>query len=116
MKTYFPSSKMKEYAKNKPKTPPLLKSIILTPWKSFKLTYTTTIQLRQFYASSLLWEWQIYSRTLDLWGPKGLTSWGEKVCGDLPQCNRRYQIGAQIRETRCPLDCAPPSDSWRQNV
>jgi hypothetical protein len=36
------------------------------------------------------------------------------VCGDLPQCNRCYQIGAQIREPRRPLDSAPPSDSWRQ--
>jgi hypothetical protein len=35
-------------------------------------------------------------------------------CGDLPQCNRRYRIGAQIREPRCPLDSAPLSDSWRQ--
>jgi hypothetical protein len=34
--------------------------------------------------------------------------------GDLPQCNRHYQIGAQIREPRCPLDSAPPSNSWRQ--
>jgi hypothetical protein len=36
------------------------------------------------------------------------------TCGDLPQCNRRYRIGAQIREPQRPLDSAPPSDSWRQ--
>jgi hypothetical protein len=35
-------------------------------------------------------------------------------CGDLPQCNRRYRIGAQIREPRRPLDSVPPSHSWRQ--
>jgi hypothetical protein len=44
-----------------------------------------------------------------------ITSEFSKVrCGYLPQCNRRYRIGAQIREPRRPLDSAPPSDSWRQ--
>jgi hypothetical protein len=38
----------------------------------------------------------------------------QHMCGSLPQCNRRYQIGAQIREPRRPLDSAPPSDSWQQ--
>jgi hypothetical protein len=31
------------------------------------------------------------------------------MCGDLPQCDRRYRIGAQICEPRRPLDSAPPS-------